>query len=34
MSREFENRRFKREVIELEEELNLVDIYTDEILPF
>lgn len=34
ISREFENSRFKQEVIELEEELNLVDIYTDEILPF
>ncbi|MGD8119468.1 NACHT domain-containing protein [Vibrio sp. TRT 2004] len=34
ISREFENSRFKREVTELEEELNLVDVYTDEILPF
>jgi hypothetical protein len=34
ISKEFENSRFKQEVIELEEELNLVDRYTDEILPF
>ncbi|MFL0952359.1 NACHT domain-containing protein [Vibrio parahaemolyticus] len=34
ISREFNNSIFKREVIELERELDLVDIYTDEILPF
>ncbi|WP_413766393.1 NACHT domain-containing protein [Vibrio vulnificus] len=34
ISKEFNNSKFKREVIELEAELDLVDIYTDEILPF
>ncbi|PSV04324.1 histidine kinase [Photobacterium leiognathi subsp. mandapamensis] len=34
ISRKFDKSKFKREVIELEEELNFVDTYTDEILPF
>ncbi|HDM8194168.1 TPA: NACHT domain-containing protein [Vibrio harveyi] len=34
ISKEFNNSKFKREVIELETELDLVDTYTDEILPF